>query len=144
MRKHITVIPLIQVYSMMSGDKPPVLAVVNAVAAKRGVSTEELPPLRESVDPDALDRLVTEANSLLQIEFQYLEYHVTVTGTGEVEIASHDSDAGDTSSQPGRCYFISVLPAQSQFWTGWSGEWRSVSEVVILIPRTVYQMSSTA
>jgi hypothetical protein len=87
----------------MSGKKPPIFAVVDAVAAKKGVSAEDLPPISESVDPDALDRLVTEAKTSLHIEFQYLEYHVTITATGDVEVAELDADATEMSSQPGHC-----------------------------------------
>jgi hypothetical protein len=87
----------------MPVDKSPVFAVLNAVAAKEGVSVVNLPPINKSVDPDALETLVTETKSSVRIEFQYLEYQVTITATGDIEIDEIDSDDADVTAQSGCC-----------------------------------------
>jgi hypothetical protein len=63
--------------------------VIEAVAAREGVSPTELPePLYESIDPDALDALFQVGTG--RVLFEYLSYEVTVTSDGDVELASRE------------------------------------------------------
>jgi hypothetical protein len=56
------------------------LAIVNAVAAVENESATSLPPLSETVDVEALERLVESADDGLTVSFSYGGYHVVVTG----------------------------------------------------------------
>jgi hypothetical protein len=52
---------------------------------------EELPPLSDAIDPDALDAFVGSVSSTrgepdLSITFSYNNYDVTVTGTGSISL----------------------------------------------------------
>lgn len=61
--------------------------VILSIAALEGVGPTELPPLAETVDPDALDRVFsssTEANG--SISFEFAGYEVTVSSDGKLEI----------------------------------------------------------
>jgi hypothetical protein len=63
------------------------VAVVEAIAAKEGVETTELPVLYDAIDPDALDQLFA-GNSRVRgsIQFTYCGYTVTVTAAGDVAL----------------------------------------------------------
>lgn len=61
--------------------------VVLSIAALEGVGPIDLPPLAETVDPDALNRvfsLSAEVNG--SISFEYAGYDVTVSSDGKLEI----------------------------------------------------------
>lgn len=61
------------------------MAVVEAVAAVKGVDPVDLPPLYLDVDPDALDKLFpSRSRSIRRLTFQFRGTVVTVHGTGEV------------------------------------------------------------
>lgn len=63
--------------------------VVRKIADRESVDPLELPPLYESVDPEALDALVEtgdRSGSVRKIEFVYNDYSVHVTGEGTVQI----------------------------------------------------------
>ena len=65
-------------------------AVVERVAALEGVDPTELPPLYESIDVEALERLVEAAEgagSSLRVEFSYYGHEVSITGEGAVRVA---------------------------------------------------------
>ncbi len=64
------------------------LAVVDAVAARRGVDTLEMPPLYHWVDPEALDSLFDPATEPTDrsFEFVYDGHVVTVDDTGSLSI----------------------------------------------------------
>lgn len=60
-----------------------------AISTLEATETEELPPLREAVDPDALDAIFTprENGSLRRdgtVSFTYAGYDVTFHSTGEL------------------------------------------------------------
>jgi hypothetical protein len=76
-----------------SGDGPPGVAVVEAVAAATDRDPLELPPLSEVIDPDALEGLldpdagVDDAKSnLVQVSFEYAGVVVLIDSTGLIEL----------------------------------------------------------
>jgi hypothetical protein len=62
----------------------PSTTVVTAVAAARDVAAVDLPPLNDTVDPDALDRLVTDGDA--RVSFEYAQASVFVQSDGAVEV----------------------------------------------------------
>jgi hypothetical protein len=67
----------------------PSTAVVELVAEATGRQQEDLPPLYDHVDSDALDSLLTGASSSrLELSFVYGGVSVRVTGAGAVEVES--------------------------------------------------------
>ncbi|WP_458188212.1 HalOD1 output domain-containing protein [Haladaptatus sp. NG-WS-4] len=60
--------------------------VVVAVADEAGTRTIDLPPLYESIEPDALDELVERGDSNLVVSFPFAGHEVVVRGDGTVEI----------------------------------------------------------
>ena len=69
----------------------PSIAVTEAIKNRDDVAVEDLPPLSDTVDPDALDRLLREAQGVdeehpLQVRFRYHGYSVEVQSDGEVTL----------------------------------------------------------
>lgn len=66
----------------------PSMAVVEAMASICNASPTELEPLIDTVDPLAIDQLVSGADDDEDraLEFHYLDHAVTVSGHGVVEI----------------------------------------------------------
>ena len=66
------------------------VAVITAIAAKRGVEPTELPPLYESIDPDALDALFAPTRTggprRGRLEFTYDGHEVVVDRGTDLEI----------------------------------------------------------
>ena len=60
--------------------------VIQTVAAYSNTPPEELPLLYEAIDPDALDALFTTNGLSAQVEFEYNDYHVAVSGDGVVDL----------------------------------------------------------
>ncbi|MFD1512439.1 HalOD1 output domain-containing protein [Halomarina rubra] len=60
-------------------------AVVEAVASAEGVPPRTLDPLYDTIDPDALDALVSDAGPV-RIRFSYEGHTVTVHGDGRLEL----------------------------------------------------------
>lgn len=76
-------------FRSVDDDVSPSEKVVKAVAAKTGTDPLELPPLYETIDPDALDALVESSGERsLQLEFQFAGRHVVVDGTGGVGVST--------------------------------------------------------
>jgi hypothetical protein len=62
-------------------------AVVSSVAAHKGVDEVALPPLYETLDPDALDALFTGlAGTNGQVTFDYAGCAVECTSDGRVDV----------------------------------------------------------
>lgn len=94
------------------GTRTPAVAVIEAVAAASGRCVrprrdpagddgqDELPPLHETIDPDALNALVDSpgaaGRSAVTVEFVYCGYDVTVDGTGQVTVTESEG----ASSEP--------------------------------------------
>lgn len=84
-----------------AANQTPTAAVIEAVAAASGRSfssrngvdgdggREELPPLYDTIDPDALNAIFEDGNgrSTVEVKFVYCGYEVTVDGTGKVTVA---------------------------------------------------------
>jgi hypothetical protein len=65
--------------------------LLRTVAGYEGVDPVDLPPLQETVDVDALERLVDSAdNDALTVTFDYCGYEVTVDGDGDVSVEDPD------------------------------------------------------
>ena len=67
----------------------PVEAVVTAVAAEEETDPEALnPPLAETIDPDSLERFLSNASaeSEAAVRFQYRGYEVVVDADTDVEL----------------------------------------------------------
>ncbi|RQG97963.1 HalOD1 output domain-containing protein [Natrarchaeobius chitinivorans] len=75
-------------------EYPVSLAVIEAVAERDGVDPVSLPPLYESIPPDALDSLFddrsTDSERALAVEFAYHGYTVTITDDEGVRIVEAD------------------------------------------------------
>ncbi|MFC6719084.1 HalOD1 output domain-containing protein [Natrialbaceae archaeon GCM10025810] len=73
-----------------TAEETPVFTVVSAVAEAANVDMLELPPLYESIDPEALNDLFTARGdtAVEQVTFEYAGYHVSVQGNGEVTVES--------------------------------------------------------
>lgn len=69
-------------------------AITLEVASHTGEDVEDLPPLYEYVDPEALDRLVSR-QSACSVRFSYLDFDVRVD-SGSITIA--ERPAGETSA----------------------------------------------
>ncbi|AGB36627.1 HalOD1 output domain-containing protein [Natronococcus occultus] len=63
----------------------PVIAVIEAVAGATDSDPLNLPPLYESVDPDALNTLFNGSETGTQVAFEYAGLEVVVQGE-EVEV----------------------------------------------------------
>lgn len=67
------------------------MAVVSTLAAISETDPRESVPLYSTVDPDALDNLVSTANGDdLRIAFEHAGYHVVVGGDMEIAVAELD------------------------------------------------------
>lgn len=63
--------------------------VVQTIADREGVDPTELPPLFESVDPDALDALLRRDDTAgAQVTFTHHGHEVTVRSDGRVSLSS--------------------------------------------------------
>lgn len=63
--------------------------VVRQIATTRDRSITELPPLYETIDPDALDELVESADTNstpFSLTFRYAGRRVTVAGSGTIHV----------------------------------------------------------
>lgn len=65
----------------------PMCAVVSAVAEAEGVDVVDLPPLYDSIDPDALNNLFS-SGAVESVEFEYAGYTVVVRGEGKIDVRS--------------------------------------------------------
>lgn len=73
----------VAVYDWTSSE--PSTAVVEVTAQARGLSPESLPPLYDTVDPDALNMLV-DGGGDLRLTFTYDGHDVTLDGDGTVTV----------------------------------------------------------
>ncbi|WP_458210846.1 HalOD1 output domain-containing protein [Haladaptatus sp. NG-SE-30] len=70
---------------------PPSIQIINAVSDATDCPVEELDPLYDAIDPDALDRLYSptyhgDVRSGGEVTFLYAGYQVVVDGSGTVEL----------------------------------------------------------
>lgn len=78
-------------------EEPVAVPIVRAVEAvsQRAVDTDTNPdvdeePLYQTIDPDALEQLVTASRSDVVVSFTYLDTRVTVTATTVTAVANPD------------------------------------------------------
>lgn len=72
-------------------DSPDSLVVelVTLVSELKGVEAMELPPLADTIDPDAVERtLESDKNGSATVNFEYAGCDILVTGNGEVFLLS--------------------------------------------------------
>ena len=68
------------------GSEPPTVAVVEAVAAATDRTPTGLPLLQNTLDPDALNALLTRGAASVTISFQYAGVIVSASGDGSIKI----------------------------------------------------------
>ena len=68
------------------GSEPPMVAVVEAVAAATDRTPTGLPPLQNTLDTDALNALLTREAASVTVSFQYAGAIVSVRGDGGIKI----------------------------------------------------------
>lgn len=73
------------------------MAVVEAVADRKGVEPIEVGPLAYEVDPDALNKLVDSMDSGT-IAFPFEGFQVEVDADGEVSLATERVAVADTTA----------------------------------------------
>lgn len=61
------------------------ISIVRSVAAHSNTPVEELPPLTDTIDPDALDALV-DSMATGSVAFPYAAHVVTVAADGTVDV----------------------------------------------------------
>ena len=62
------------------------MTIVTTVAEEEGIDPLELEPLHNSLETDALERLVGgDSSNDLRIRFQYHGYEITVSNDGQVD-----------------------------------------------------------
>jgi len=63
----------------------PVASIIEAVAAREGVETTDLPPLHEAIAPEVLDTLRQRVDDTDQyVQFQYYGYKIIVYSDGSI------------------------------------------------------------
>lgn len=67
-------------------DEPISHRVVFAVAKRADVRPNDLPPLYDSIDPDALNAVVDSGDTDLVISFSFSGYEVTIDGERTVHV----------------------------------------------------------
>lgn len=76
--------------STWDGQEPPSSIIVNELSDTIGVDPMEMPPLYHSVDPDALDTLLTTAASnddhAVTVSFEHEGHSVTISSDGSLAI----------------------------------------------------------
>lgn len=76
-----------------SSDASLAETIVKAIATVKGVSPMEVPPLYDSVDPDAVESLFEHSDSH-RIQFRHAGFDVVVTASGEIKLSSIDGSTG--------------------------------------------------
>lgn len=68
------------------GSEPPTVAVIKAVAAATDRTPTGLPLLQNTLDPDALNALLTREAASATVSFQYAGTIVSVSGDGNIKV----------------------------------------------------------
>lgn len=74
-------------------DVSTTVEVIEAISAVTGTPVEELPPLRDVVDTDALNAISTPQSAAtdVAVSFTYADYEVTVTSGGPITVDPIDA-----------------------------------------------------
>lgn len=77
----------------------PTVAVISAVSAVENTPPDELPPLSDSLDPDAINAIIEATDSsdgTVSVTFTYCNYEVVLFQRGELRLGpTADSDGDD-------------------------------------------------
>ncbi|WP_227132809.1 HalOD1 output domain-containing protein [Halorubellus salinus] len=73
----------------------PIVDIVSTVAEATGESHTDLPPLLETIDPEAIVAFVDSAAADASLAFDYYGHRITVDGDGAVETAALSEAALD-------------------------------------------------
>lgn len=88
-------------------DESPSQAIARAVAAVEGVSQTELPPLYETIEPDALDAFFdvpqSTSDAERRVSFSYLNYEIDVHQRGEIVLTEAPNSRRRTGPDRGTC-----------------------------------------
>lgn len=76
----------------MSTDCTPGMRVVDKVAIRAGVDPEELPPLYDAIDPDAI--AIVFQNDSAQLVFEYAGYTIRITDENRIQVESSKKKSG--------------------------------------------------
>lgn len=82
--------PVVDAQYETDSEKTPVEAIINALATAEGVAVNELPPLYDTIDPDALNQLFqshdgrTDAETVLS--FTVGKWNVFVRADGRIRV----------------------------------------------------------
>lgn len=63
-----------------------VYSIVEEVAERKDMSSLDLPPLHASVDPEALEDIVSSSNDAVTIEFEYCDFTVRVGADTGIQV----------------------------------------------------------
>ena len=74
----------------MDGTERPSEAVVSLVANRENVDVQEMTPLYDAIDPDALDSLFRDGAG--NVKFEYEGYLVTVDHENGVDVSTPDDN----------------------------------------------------
>jgi hypothetical protein len=69
-----------------------ITTVVTAIAEAEQVDADELAPLNDVVDGDALESIVQNSDGLVCVNFEYQQWLVTVRGEDDVEVKARIDD----------------------------------------------------
>jgi len=68
-------------------DEAPSTAIVRVLSTISNTRPEQLPPLYDSIDPDALDILFSNKQSNGAVKFCHSGFRIRITSNGEIHIA---------------------------------------------------------
>jgi hypothetical protein len=66
--------------------------IVDRVTDREGVGPLEVPPLYESIDPEAVAGLVDTGDGVEYVTFSYCGYEITVEGLESVRVTTPEDD----------------------------------------------------
>lgn len=72
--------------SQVEDTEFPASSIIDAVAAREGVDTTDLPPLYDSIGPDILEILHESDDPDQRVRLNYYSYTITVTSGGSITI----------------------------------------------------------
>jgi hypothetical protein len=87
----------------VEADPPIGVAVAEAVAAADATDALALPPLADTIDPEALDDFVDGPTGYdTTVEFEYQGHRITVHGDGILDVSPGERAAGRADASDGR------------------------------------------
>ncbi|WP_290818170.1 HalOD1 output domain-containing protein [Halovivax sp.] len=78
-----------------SGDQG-AIEIVEQVAEQHDTSPEDLPPLYETIDSDALDALFDSTSESMRVTFTYCGYQIEITGNKQRRMINVQSNARES------------------------------------------------